>query len=81
LELEIRLKRLESKIIPTETIPEHHSDLDQCISSLGLIPDKVRELAHINGSSLAEATSEMLGLDFREFRQVLHEAAYPGYKR
>jgi hypothetical protein len=74
--LEARLKQLELKIRPTNTALEQHIDLDQCVARLGLVPATVRELARSKGSSLAEATSEMLGIDVREFKRQLQRAAY-----
>lgn len=74
--LEARLKQLESKIRPTNTAPEQHIDLNQCVVRLGLVPAAVRELARSKGSSLAEATSEMLGIEVREFKRQLQKAAY-----
>jgi hypothetical protein len=73
--LEARLKQLESKIRPANTTPEHHIDLNRCIARLGLVPAAVRELASSKGSSLAEATSEMLGIEATEFKRQLQEAA------
>jgi hypothetical protein len=74
--LEARLKQLESKIEPTNTAPEQHIDLNQCVASLGLAPAAVRELARSKGSSLVEATCEMLGIELREFKRQLLETAY-----
>lgn len=73
--LEGRLKRLESKVRPAHIAPEHRVDLDQCIASLGLVPAAVRELAGRKGSSLVEATCEMLSIDVRQFKHELQEAA------
>ena len=71
--LENRLRQLESKIQPVNSIPEYHIDLDQCISHMGLVPATVRELATSKGSSLIEAICEMLGIEVREFKQELRE--------
>ena len=73
--LEARLRQLESKIRPANTAPEHQIDLDQCIAHLGLAQAAVRELARSKGSSLVAATCEMLGIEPREFKRELHEAA------
>ena len=73
--LEDRLKRLESKVRPANAALEHHIDLDQCITRLGLVPAAVRESARSKGSSLVEAMCEMLGIDVREFKRELQEAA------
>ena len=73
--LEVRLKQLESKVRPVDTAPEQHIDLDQCVASLGLIPAAVQELARSKGSSLVEATCEILGNELREFKRQLQAAA------
>ena len=75
--LEARLRQLESKVRPANTAPEPHIDLDQCLARLGLVPVAVRELARSKGSSLAEATCEMFGIEPREFKRELQEAANP----
>jgi len=75
--LENRLRQLESKIQPVNSIPEHQFDLDQSIEHLGLVPVTVRELATSKGSSLVEAMCEMLGIEVREFKRDLQEASYP----
>ena len=69
-----RLKQLESKWKPANML-ERRPDLDQYITHLGLVPAAVRELARSKGSSLVAATSEMLGIEPREFKRELHEAA------
>ena len=72
--LEARLRRLESKVIPANTQLEDEFDWDQFVSRLGLQPATVREVARSKGSSLVEATCEMLGIEPREFKSWLQEA-------
>ena len=71
--LENRLRQLESKIQPVNSIPEHQFDIDRWIEKLGLVPATVHELANNKGSSLIEAICEMLGIEVREFKQELRE--------
>lgn len=78
MNLEGRLKQLESKVKPANTAPpEHHIDLDQCIIQLGLDPAEVRESAQSKGSSLVEVMCEMIGIEPREFKRQLQEASNP----
>ena len=69
--LDSRLRILESKVKPKRTPLAPRVDIDQCMTSLGLIPEAVRELACSKGSNLAEAMAEMLGIEFREFKREM----------
>lgn len=68
--LENRLRQLESKVKPAYVAQEHHFDFDRWVTSLGLVPAAVRELAASKGSSLIEALCEMLNIDYREFKRA-----------
>lgn len=73
--LDARLRNLESKVIAAVREPAHSFDLDRYLVSLGLVPSAVRELAHNKDCSLVEAMCEMLGVEPREFKRELQEAA------
>jgi len=73
--LENRLKQLESKIKLTNHVPEKPFDIDQYMTRLGLDPMAVRESAHSTCKSIVEAMCEMLGIEPSAFIRLLKEKA------
>ena len=76
--LKDRLRRLELKLISNDGVPDQPIELDSCIASLGLLPATVRETARSRGCSLALVTSEILGLEFGEFKRQLQAVVLSG---
>jgi len=75
MNLETRLKRLETRIKPLTAIPDHHFDFDEFVSRAGLDPAAIRRLATSNGCSLVAAFCAVLGVEVREFKAHLMELA------
>ena len=75
MNLETRLKRLETRIKPLTAITEHKFDFDQLVSRAGLDPAAIRALAASNGCSLVAAFCAVLGIEVREFKSHLMELA------
>ena len=75
MNLENRLRQLESKIKLTNYGPEKPFDIDQYMTRLGLDPMAVRESARSTGKSIVEAMCGMLGIEPREFIRLLKEKA------
>ena len=75
MNLENRLRQLESKIKLTNYGPEQPFDIDRFMTRLGLDPMAVRESARSAGKSIVEAMCGMLGIEPREFIRLLKEKA------
>jgi hypothetical protein len=72
---EARLSQFESKVRPSNTTPQHHVDLDQCVLRLGLVPSAVRVVDLWQGRQSGRSNHEILGIELREFKRELEDAA------
>ena len=75
MNLENRLRQLESKIKLTNHELEQPFDIGQYMTHLGLDPKAVRESARSAGESMVQAMCGMLGIEPREFIRLLKEKA------
>lgn len=75
MSLASRLRQIELKIRPMNTVQEHLLDIDQCISHMGFDPAALRESAHNTGKSVVETMCEIIGIEPREFLRILREKA------
>ena len=75
MNLENRLRQLESKIKLTNYGPEKPFDIDLYVTRLGLDPRAVRESARSTGKSIVEVMCGILGIEPRAFIRLLREKA------